>query len=247
MASYAEASLVSSMSFLAEAQANVAHNLANANTTGFKRSEAVAETTTSRFRGMLDVALPTVRFSKAVDWTQGIPEPTNEKLHVALEEPGTFFRVRNRDGSNYFTRRGDLKIDAEGYLATANGARYLDNQDQEIQIGSVGELIIKTNGEINSADSGADSTITLGTLGVFSDQGLTLESVGAGLFRDPTNQLLTTNASATIRQGSLERSNVEVVTELVRMIEIQRSFQAVSRALTSIGRLGSSFTAALNR
>lgn len=247
MASYAEAALVSSMAFLAESQANVAHNLANANTAGFKRSDALAMTTTSRFKGMLDAELPTIRFTKSLDWTQGILEPTNEKMHVALEQDDSFFRVRTSSGDTFYTRKGDLKIDSEGFLATSAGARYLDDQDQEIQIGAVGELIIKANGDISSADPGTDSSVIFGTLGVFLGRQLPLEPVGTGMLRDPSNQLPTLDATASVRQGSQERSNVEVVAELVRMIEVQRSFQAVSRALTSIGRLGASFNASLNR
>jgi len=235
------------MGFLAEAQANLANNLANANTTGFKRSEAIARTAPAHVRGMLGAELPTVQFSKVLDWTAGIPEPTNEKLHVALEDEESFFRVRSKDGSNYYTRRGDLTIDQEGFLATTSGAHYLDDQDQEIHVGAVGELIIKANGEISSADPGADPTVTFGNLGVFSRVRLTLEPIGSGLFLEPTNHLPTWNPTASVRQGSLERSNVDVVTELVRMIEVQRNFQAVSRAMTGIGRLGSSFNTALNR
>ncbi|MHC5065307.1 MAG: flagellar hook-basal body protein [Planctomycetota bacterium] len=246
MGSYGEASLVKSMSYLAEAQANLANNLANANTIGYKRSEAIALNSESRFQGMLDADLPSVQFGKAMDWRPGIPEPTNEKFHVAIEGE-QFFRVRDNQGNNFYTRRGDLNIDSEGFLSTPSGARYLDINDQPIQVGAVGDLAVAGNGDISSADPGADSDTTLGTLGMFLPNKPTLQSVGSGLYRDTANKLPTLDVTAAVQQGSLERSNVEVITELVRMIEVQRSFQSVSKALTSVGRLKSSFNSALNR
>jgi len=246
MGSYGEASLVSSMGFLAEAQANLANNLANANTVGYKRSEAIAVDSESRFQGLLDAELPTVQFGKALDWSRGLPEPTNEKFHVAIEGE-QFFRVRDENGNSFYTRKGDLSIDSEGFLSTADGARYLDINDQPIQIGAVGELVVSSNGDIGSADPGADTDAVMGTLGMFLPHLPSLEQFGSGLYRDTANKLPTLDATASVQQGSLERSNVEVVTELVRMIEIQRSFQAVGKALTSVGRLKSSFNNALNR
>ncbi len=246
MGSYGEASLVNSMSYLSEAQANLANNLANANTIGYKRSEAIALNSSSRFQGLLEAELPSVQFGKATDWRPGLPEPTNEKFHVSIQGE-QFFRVRDEQGNAFYTRRGDLNINSDGFLSTPSGARYLDVNDQPIQVGSVGDLVVAGNGDLRSADPGADSDVVMGTLGMFLPDQQTLESVGSGLYRDTANKLPILDVTSAVQQGSLERSNVEVITELVRMIEIQRSFQSVSKALTSVGRLKSSFNNALNR
>ena len=83
MTSYAETALVRGLAFLSETQASLAHNLANLDSTGFKRQSAVAKTETSRFQSVLDAELPTVSFAQTIDWTPGSPAP--------FPGPGVYF------------------------------------------------------------------------------------------------------------------------------------------------------------
>ena len=73
-----------------------------------------------------------------------------------------------------------------------------------------------------------------------------LTPVGAGIYRDPENQVVSLRPGA-VRQGYLEQSNVQTVDELIRMINVQRSFQATQKALTSMGRIKQSYVSIMMR
>ncbi len=247
MTDYSEIALVRSMRFLSDSQAAIAHNLANANTQGFKAKIPIAQVSTTSFRSTLAANMPTVGYSEFTVWTQGSTRPTGEKMHVALNGD-YFFRVKGDDDQTYYTRRGDLQIDNRGRLVTANGLPYLDKNGNEIVFPSgedapKGNLKISPDGEIT--EEGGDGRY--GTIVVVSipDKNA-LTPIGAGIYRDPANQAASVRPGA-LRQGYLEQSNVQTVDELMRMISVQRSFQATQKALTSVGRIKQSFVSMMMR
>ena len=71
-------------------------------------------------------------------------------------------------------------------------------------------------------------------------------TVGGGIYRDTMNQVVTPGPG-TLRQGYLEQSNVQTVDELISMINVQRTFQATQRALTTVGRIKQSFVSIMLR
>lgn len=246
MASYGEMTLVDSMRFLAESQASVAHNLANANTSSFKRSTAIATDRPDRFQQLLGHLMPTISYGERSDFSQGTLRPTNEKMNIAIDGD-QFFRVKARNGETFYTRKGELLIDRDGFLALNSGHRLLGAQDQEIQVGQIGELAVSSNGQVKDGSPNSEGDI-LGQIALWSrPEGGELSTARPGLFRDLKAIRPQADPLGQIRQGSLEQSNVEPITELVRMIEIQRKFQSASKAMTSIGRIQQSFTAAMNR
>ncbi len=229
----------------------VANNLANASTTGFKRSRA-------DFQDLLYVTLerpgaqtaagtqaPTGLqigsgarlISTSRNLQQGALEQTERALDVAIEGTG-FLQVQLPDGSNAYTRAGALRLDADGQLVTPEGYRLVPQvtiaQDAlDIKIGRDGTVTV-------SPSSAPDTQVQVGTiqLAVFTNPA-GLEAIGQNLLREtPASgavQLVTpgTNGAGSIVQGALERSNVDVVTELVNLISTQRAYEVNSRAIRS--------------
>ena len=236
MTDYAENSLVRGLSFLAEKQATIANNLANVNTTGFKRSTAVAADARGAFHSMLNERLAAVDFVERRDLGVGTIRDTGNRLDVALEGR-QWLQVQDQDGGQFYTRNGQLRISAAGKLVTGDDLELLDTTGRPIVVNAGGnapsDLVISPNGTITNPETNAQiGRLALVELANPQD----LKPVGRGLFRDPTNQQ-PTQAAQGLRQGALEGSNVDSLQELVAMITVERSFAATQRALKGVNQL----------
>jgi flagellar basal-body rod protein FlgG len=164
-------------------------------------------------------------------------------MNLALDG-GEFFQVKDRAGRTYLTRRGELVVDAEGRLATPHGEVFLDQAGQPIPVGNARELRVASTGQINGIVDGQDTELgVLSTVAVKDPA--ELKPVGSSLYLDRPGAASQPARAATIRQGYVEESNVDVLKELVRMIGVQRSFQATTRALGSVGRMQETFVQAM--
>ncbi|MCA8975841.1 MAG: flagellar hook basal-body protein [Planctomycetes bacterium] len=236
MTNYSESILIRGLSYLAERQAAIANNLANVDTSSYKRRVAYAEQTGHDFRTLLDQQLPSIDFREQTDFGRGISRETGNRFDVAID--GDFWlRVQNADGENFYTRNGQLQIDKDGFLVSRDGLRLLDQGLQPIQLGAgdaaPAELTISPNGSIQDPVSGQ----TWGPLSLVTlDDDHALQPIGRGLYRDPTGQV-GRPAGDGLQQGFLEGSNVDALQELVAMITVERSFAATQKALTSSSRL----------
>jgi len=252
MTGYAETALVRGLSFLSESQASIAHNLANVDSTGFKRKSAVATSENARFQSMLEREMPTVGFELTTDFTPGTLRTTGEAGHIGIEgerNKDLFFRVKTADGSVAYTRSGQLQLDDQGRIVTTDGNRYLDTSGSEIQLGVDGTtlsgVLIEPNGQIRDRK---DPTKQWGPIGVFKVEDLrTLRSIGDGLFKDDAALATAATPTSSVRQGHLEQSNVQSLDEMVRVMIVERTFQATSRMLGSVQRLQEAFTSVMAR
>jgi flagellar basal-body rod protein FlgF len=237
MTSYGEMALVRGMSFLAEKQASIANNLANVDTTSFKRRTAVADDA-GAFQTMLDQQMSAIRYVEGTDMQRGVIRETGGRFDVAIDGPH-WLRVRDSEGRDYLTRNGQLQLAADGRLATSQGMSVLDAGGAPINLGageeSPTEITFSPNGTIVDPRSGR----TFGTLAMVQvpDQ-QALIPVGRSLYVDQKQQR-TTQAGDGLQQGFLEGSNVDSLQELVQMIAVERSFGASQKALSGIGRLQS--------
>lgn len=228
-----------------------ANNLANVNTGGFKRSQvnfADLLYVTENQAGSEVVAgqqsptgLQVGSGVRAVGTTKlfrpGTFEQTGNKFDMAIEGDG-FFRVQLPSGEFRYTRDGSLRPDSTGRLVTGDGL--LVDSDVTIPDGIIPSSIsIGRDGTVTGIQSGAtEATVTLGQLLLSrfpNPAGLTSEgsnlyavsaSSGTEVQDTPGN-----NGLGTIRQSFLEKSNVEVVTELVTLINAQRAYEVNSRAI----------------
>lgn len=193
----------------------LAHNLSNADTSGFKAERVFAQ--------VIGDALPAA--NTATDLTAGTLKVTGEPLDLALGGDG-FFVVQTPEGER-LTRGGSFQLDAEGQVVDANGNALL---------GEAGPIVVSGGAvEVNGSGTVHVDGKEVGRLRIDNvPAGTRLTHDGANLFLpDPAGQPLP-EEQRLVKQGALEASNVNTVGSLVDMIEIQRAYTAVQRAVTTL-------------
>jgi flagellar basal-body rod protein FlgG len=232
----------------------IANNLANANTTGFKKDRAVFEDLLYQnvrqvgAQSTQDSLLPTgLNYGTGVRtvsteklFTQGNTVETGNPLHLAIEGRG-FLQVLLPDGTLAYTRDGSLSTDAQGQLVTSSGyaiqpAITLPRNALSVTIGADGVVSVTTPGSSTPTQVGnvqlADFVNPAGLQPI--GHNLFVESAASGAAQTGTPGL---NGLGTISQGSLESSNVNVVEELVNMIETQRAYEMNSKAISTVDKM----------
>ncbi len=228
----------------------VSNNLANANTTGFKRGRAVFEDllyqnvrqvggqTSQQTRSPSGLHLGTGVRIVATEklFHQGTLTQTEGQLDMAINGRG-FFQVRLPDGTLAYTRDGSFKLDDQGQMVTASGNIVEPGITLPAEVQS---LTVGSDGTISAQVAGQAAPIQLGTMQLADfinpaglqprGENLFLESASSGAPQTGTPGL---SGLGTLIQGSLESSNVNVVEELVNMIETQRSYEMNSKAIST--------------
>lgn len=218
-------------------QSSVANNLANVNTTAFR-----AELSNFNALQLKGNALPTRAFAvtgtAGADMTPGMFQGTGRELDVAVGTTG-WLVVRPSDGSEALTRDGAMAVSANGTLTTHNGLPVLSDQGNNrpglpIVIPPNSEVVINKDGTVSAITpqvGAAPITQTVGRLKLVDPPATTLSRREDGLFKS-TAPL---NASANVRLeiGSLEGSNVNPMSQMVRMIELARQYDLNTRVITS--------------
>ncbi len=225
----------------------ISNNMTNAGTAGFKADafssstfdEVLWQRTSSgQSQNLGTVSYITAPSQISTDFTQSSLEETGLPLDFALEGDG-FFAVQTDNGRLY-TRAGSFSLDEEGYLTLPGQGRVLD---------SAGNPILLVTDKIKADDAGnlfTDDGGFLGQLGVYVfDDTAALEKTDQGLFR---TQAQPTQAGAAVRHGMTERSNVDLIQQMVAMMASQRAYQSaaqmskmydqvLSKITTEVGRL----------
>ncbi|MDO9372745.1 MAG: flagellar basal-body rod protein FlgG [Gammaproteobacteria bacterium] len=228
----------------------IANNLANVNTTGFKRGRAVFEDllyqnvrqvgaqssqNTQLPSGlMLGTGVRTVATEKL--FTQGNVIQTNNSLDVAIQGRG-FIQVLTPDGTVAYTRDGAFQLNSQGQLVTASG--YLLQPGITIPQNTL-SITIGADGVVSARLPGSTASTQVGNLQLADFMNPAgLQPIGGNLYvastASGTAQAGTPglNGLGTLVQGSVESSNVNVVEELVSMIEAQRSYEMNSKAIST--------------
>jgi flagellar basal-body rod protein FlgG len=234
--------------------ATVSNNLANVNTTGFKRSRAVFEDLiyqNLRQAGgqtSQDTQLPTgLNIGTGVRtvatekiFTQGNIVQTGNALDVAVQGRG-FLQVLLPDGNIGYTRDGAFQMDAQGQMVTSSGyvvqpGITIPENAQSITIGADGTISATLAGNPTPTEVGA-----LQLADFINPAGL--QPIGENLFTEsaasgsPQAGAPGDNGLGTLIQGSVESSNVNVVEELVNMIETQRAYEMNSKAISTTDQM----------
>ncbi len=232
----------------------ISNNLANVNSTGFKRSRAVFEDLLYQnirqvgAQSSQDTQLPSglalgtgvraVATEKL--YTQGNIEQTDNPLDMAIQGRG-FFQILLPDGNLSYTRDGSFQISADGEMVTAGGYQLqpgisIPENAITVTIGSDGIVSVLTPGSAAPTQVGnvqlADFINPTGLQAM--GQNLFLESAASGSPQTGTPGL---NGLGTLVQGSVESSNVNVVEELVNMIETQRAYEMNSKAISATDQM----------
>lgn len=226
----------------------ISNNLANANTTAFKRDRAqfddllyqnvrqvgAASTQTTNLPSGMRVGTGVRIVATEKTFTQGNLQETGNSLDIAINGRG-FFQVLMPNGDLAYTRDGSFQLDNQGQIVNAEG--YTLNPAVNIPQG-VQSITIGTDGTISALEAGQTAPNNLGQLQLadfINPNGL--EAMGGNLYREsvasgqPLLAAPTQNGLGSVRQGSLETSNVNVVEELVNMIETQRAYEMNSKAI----------------
>ncbi len=229
-----------------------ANNLANVNTTGYKRDRVSFEDTFFRYahdyhvdpRGDIRqkellpradlIAKPRLA-EQRVDFSQGALQMTGNPLDVAIQGEG-FFKVAAPGGS-YYTRNGAFHRNAEGMLVT----------DQNMPVlGNGGPIQVPEGRTVNIDGTGAIyvDNAQVGQLDVVTVQNPTaLQKFGQNLYMPQPGAAIQEGVAEAgrteVAQGYLEKPNVEVVEEMVNMIETQRTFEAYQKVMTGSNDLDS--------
>ena len=227
---------------------NVAHNLANVNTTGYKKSRiefedlvyqemraagATASAVTDAPVG-LEIGLGTRAVATARNFNSGNLRSTGSPLDLAIEGDG-FFQISLPDGTTAYTRSGAFHMDAQGLLVTAEGY----SLEPQITIPNDATTIsISKDGIVSVTVAGQTAAQQIGTIELanFPNTG-GLRPLGGNLFAEttasgsPETGAPGTDSRGTLAQAFLEDSNVSVVEEMVNMIIGQRAYEANSRVV----------------
>lgn len=216
-------------------QATVAHNLANASTTGFR-----AEANAFRAVPIYGDGLPTRAFvvdsTTGSDFTTGPLETTGRDLDVAVRGPG-WITVQLDNGEEAYTRNGSLQVGANGLLLTQNGLKVK---------GDVGVISVPPETRITIGVDGTVSTVPLnalpntvaivGRIKLVNPPEENLVKGTDGLFRQKDGKEAIVDARVRLIDGTLEGSNVNVVHEMVSMIALARQFDMQMKMLENAER-----------
>jgi flagellar basal body rod protein FlgG len=206
-------------------QAIVADNIANVNTPGFKGSRSTQSdfglTLASSLGGPLgQLGTATLASGLTLDRLQGPLETTALPTDMAIEGDGLFV-IRAAGGALAYTRAGNFVVDMAGTLTTQLGEPVLDVAGRPIVVpGGAANLVLDPNGNV----AGTGQRIALVALPV---AGMSRRGDNTYAISGPTSP-----AVGRVRQGVLERSNVDLATSMTELITIQRAFALSSRALS---------------
>ncbi|MCB9579347.1 MAG: flagellar basal-body rod protein FlgG [Polyangiaceae bacterium] len=228
----------------------ISHNIANANTVGFKKQRVdfqdllyqtvrapgapTSQTTVSPTGLQVGNGVRVVGTVRSFE--QGTLYNTNNPLDVAVEGRG-FFVVQQPDGTPAYTRDGSLRLDGDGRIVNAEGFPL----DPPVTVPPEATGIsIAANGTVSATMNGETAPVELGQLSIATFVN------PAGLAAKGHNLLVPTTASGeaqlgepgtdgrgTLLQGSLEKANVDVVEEMIGLISAQRAYEINSKVITT--------------
>ncbi|ANT63175.1 flagellar biosynthesis protein FlgF (plasmid) [Salipiger sp. CCB-MM3] len=202
------------------------NNIANANSTGFKAERVLFETYLQKDDAALAGEGTNYVLDRGsyVDNSSGAVMPTGNTLDLALSGEG-WFAYETPQGDTAFGRDGALILDAQGRVITASGAQILDAGGAPMVLppDQASTVSISDDGVISDAEGAV-----LGQVGVFTlPDRQSLGRSGGGMFvpQDGNAQLIADETNTRVIQGAVEMSNVQAVTEVTRLIEIQQAYQ----------------------
>lgn len=226
----------------------VANNLANVNTTGFKKSRADFQdlmyqtvknpgspsTNTTQIPVGIQIGLGTKLAAVSKLFSPGDMQLTGNSLDIAIEGDG-FYQIQQPDGSTAYTRAGAFKMDSNGRVVTPDG--YPLQPEIVIPTNST-KITVGNDGTVSVVQAGQTAPSTVGNIQLANfTNPAGLSAMGKNLFQqtdasgNATTGTPAQNGLGTLAQGYLEMSNVSVVEEMVNMIVGQRAYETNSKAI----------------
>lgn len=230
----------------------IANNLANCNTHGYKRQTLAFKDTMAYyahdeireplmnlkskplFPEAQNMARPRLAVSQ-IDFSQGSMEYTGNALDISIGGENAFFRIQTPTG-DYLSRNGHFILSSTGVITTADGFPLGGAGGQIVIPQGTRNITITPDGQVMADD------MVAGQIDLISvDNPQNLEKMGYNLYRPRDNvNVAQGNAyaeGARLEQGFIEKANVEVVTEMVNMIEVNRQFEAYQKVMQTADTL----------
>lgn len=250
------------MTALMDMNDNIANNLANVNTVGFKkgslRFKDIMESAVysqqgsilrnddqSRYLGNLSMGSQSLQYVH--DFTQGALDKTGNTYDLAIEGDG-FFKIRDIDGKESYTRNGSFVVNSDQYLVTKQGEYVLDVNNRRIRmipedfdpeiVRDKMEIIIGEQGNIEM--NSYLQKFPMQTIGIydFSDKDDLFEIADTRFVpRDKVNNPELRAEKFTVQQGMLELSNSNVIREMINTISTTRNYESLSKVVTTNNEL----------
>ena len=221
------------------------NNIANANTTAFKRAAVFERNLVDAKAGLFNVPMQLERndppIGSYLDWSAGPYSQTGNPLDVAIEGRG-FFVCKTADGATTLTRNGSFRLNSEGFLVTVDGKFVMGVDEDAILIPDYAtindsinhnektsvEIVIAKNGQIYAND------VAIGKLLVVDcdDYSQMIRVSNQDFIPQPNVGIhRITDEMLTIKQNWLEGSNVNIIDEMITMIELQRTFETGTKII----------------
>ncbi len=233
---------------------NIAHNLSNVNTTGFKRRRTQFEdllyqnlvspgsnaSSSTEIPTGLQLGLGTKPVSNEVIFLQGDFASTGNELDLVIEGPG-FFQVRTPDGQIAYTRSGAFHLNREGNIVTASGDPLdpqiaIPQEATKITIAKDGTVSVDIPNQVNAQQVGKIEIANFANPAGLKSLGdnLFLPTAASG---DPITGTPGENGLGTLGQGFLEQSNVNIVEEMINLIVSQRAYESNSKVVQAADQM----------
>jgi flagellar basal-body rod protein FlgF len=215
-----------------QAQAVNNNNIANVNTTGFRADTFSFESDPIYGPGYAS-RVNAVAAGSGTDLSSGVLTSTNRSLDVAVNGKG-FIAVQGADGTEAYTRAGDLRVTASGAVTTATGWTVMSEAGPlqvppatQVTIGSDGTVSIVPMGLAPAAQSQVDR------IKLVNPRAADLQKGSDGLLRLKSGGTAKTDESVTLSSGVLESSNVNAAQSLVTLIQLQRLYEFQIKSMNS--------------
>ena len=208
----------------------ISNNMANMNTAGFKQDEALFTSylvQTPEAQGIGSTPLFfTEDFGSFQNFAEGASMETGNTFDLAIKGDA-FFCLETNAGEMY-TRKGQFSLDADGKLVTSDGAVVLsENNEPFFFAPGETEIIISQNGDVMTENG------PIGRLKLVSfANNQKLQKVAGSMFENVEgNEMKIGNNNAIVAQGAIEKSNVNAIEEMTRLIKVQRSYEYVQQMI----------------
>jgi flagellar basal-body rod protein FlgF len=228
------------------AQASIANNIANASTTGFRADRTTFQQLMLKGGAGLPTRQPTAEEVVDMDRQHGALQQTGRDLDVAVAGDA-WMAVQAPDGTEAYTRRGDLRITDSGVLETGDGFPVMGSGGpitvppaEKVMIGEDGTISIRPLGAQPGQEPQQIDKIKLAS----SEGTETLKGLD-NLLHVKGGGVLPEDAEAKVVSGALEGSNVNLTAALVDMIENQRSYEIQANLLKEAKRMDESSTSVM--
>lgn len=218
-------------------QAVISQNLSNVSTAGFRAQLQAARAVPVQGDGALATRVSAVATTPGTDFSQGPMERTGRTLDIAMQD-NAWMAVLADDGTEAYTRRGDLQLDSDGVLLSVgrpvmgDGGPLALPQGAQVSIGADGTISAIPQGE------GPAALVDVGRIKLVTPDEQGLIRGDDGLFRAPLNEDgqpggLPGDEEARIVSGALEGSNVSAVDAMVSMIDVARRYDMQMKILST--------------